>query len=103
MKNKIEFKHKNWTVWLSLPVGYEKKPLVFFFDTLSESEKFIKNNYKKFYFTPRKGKNAIKHNVTYDDGEEQITFTLQIKTFTVIDNVLYFDNLTTIPIEKKNK
>lgn len=101
MKNKIEFKHKNWTVWLSLPVGYQKKPLVFFFDTLSESENFIKNNYKKFHFTPRIGKNAIKHNVTYDDGEEQITFTLQIKTFTVIDNVLYFDNLTTLPIEKK--
>ena len=101
MDNKIEFKHKNWTVSLLLPIGYEKKHLVFFFDTLSETENFIKNNYKKFHFTPRRGKNAIRHNVTYDDGEEQITFTLQIKTFTVIDNVLYFDNLTTLPIKKK--
>ena len=45
MDNKIEFKHKSWSVCLSLPVGYQKKPLVFFFDTLSEGENFIKNNY----------------------------------------------------------
>ena len=100
MDNKIEFKHKSWSVCLSLPVGYQKKTLVFFFDTLSESEKFIKNNYKKFYFTPRKGKNAIIHRVTIADGGEPLI--LQTKTFTVIDNVLIFDNLVTIPI-KSNK
>ena len=97
MENKIEFKHKSWSVCLSLPVGYQKKNLVFFFDTLSESEKFIKNNYKKFYFTPRKGKNAIIHRVTTDDNQ---TIILQTKTFTVIDGVLTFDDLFTIPIKK---
>ena len=100
MDNTIEFKHKSWSVCLSLPVGYQKKNLVFFFDTLSESEKFIKNNYKKFYFTPRKGKNAIIHRVTTDDGCEPLI--LQTKTFTVIDDVLTFDDLATLPI-KKNK
>ena len=100
MNNKIEFKHKRWSVCLFLPVGYQKKPLVFFFDTLSEAENFIKNNYKKFYFTPRKGKNAIIHHVTSKDGNQ--SFILQTKTFTVIDNVLIFDNLVTIPI-KSNK
>ena len=97
MDNKIEFKHKSWSVCLSLPVGYQKKPLVFFFDTLSESENFIKNNYKKFHFTPRKGKNAIIHRVT-TAGENQ-SIILQTKTFTVIDDVLTFDDLFTIPIE----
>ena len=100
MDNKIEFKHKRWSVCLCLPVGYQKKPLVFFFDTLSESENFIKNNYKKFHFTPRKGKNAIIHHVTLNDDNQ--SFILQTKTFTVIDNVLSFDNLVTIPI-KSNK
>ena len=97
MEKKIEFKHKNWTVSLLLPVGYNKKNLVFSFDTLSETENFIKNNYKKFYFTPRKGKNAIIHHVTSIDGNQ--SFILQTKTFTVIDNVLIFDNLVTLPIE----
>ena len=100
MNNKIEFKHKSWSVCLALPVGYQKKNLVFFFDTLSESEKFIKNNYKKFHFTPRKGKNAIVHRVTTDDGGEPLI--LQTKTFTVVDDVLTFDDLVTIPI-KSNK
>ena len=94
MNNTIEFKHKYWSVCMSLPVGYQKKPLVFFFDTLSESENFIKNNYKKFYFTPRKGKNAIIHRVTTADGDEPII--LQTKTFTVIDGVLTFGELETI-------
>ena len=94
MKNKIEFKHKSWSVCLSLPVGYQKKTLVFFFDTLSESENFIKNNYKKFHFTPRKGKNAIIHRVTTADENQSII--LQTKTFTVIDGVLYFGELETI-------
>lgn len=93
MDNKIEFKHKSWSVCLSLPVGYQKKPLVFFFDTLSESEKFIKNNYKKFHFTPRKGKNAIIHRVTTADNQ---TIILQTKTFTVVDGVLAFDELITL-------
>ena len=93
MNNTIEFKHKSWSVCLSLPVGYQKKPLVFFFDTLSESENFIKNNYKKFYFTPRKGKNAIIHRVTTADNQ---TLILQTKTFTVVDGVLTFGELETI-------
>lgn len=93
MDNKIEFKHKSWSVCLSLPVGYQKKPLVFFFNTLSESEKFIKNNYKKFHFTPRKGKNAIIHRVTSADNQ---TLILQTKTFTVVDGVLAFDELITL-------
>ena len=96
MNNKIEFKHKSWSVCLALPVGYQKKNLVFFFDTLSESEKFIKNNYKKFYFTPRKGKNAIIHRATTADGDEPII--LQTKTFTVIDDVLTFDDLVTLKV-----
>ena len=94
MNNKIEFKHKSWSVCLSLPVGYQKKPLVFFFDTLSESENFIKNNYKKFHFTPRKGKNAIIHHVTLNDDNQ--SFILQTKTFTVIDGVLFWGELETI-------
>ena len=93
MDNKIEFKHKSWSVCMFLPVGYQKKPLVFFFDTLSESEKFIKNNYKKFHFTPRKGKNAIIHRVTSADNQ---TLILQTKTFTVVDGDLYFDELVTL-------
>ena len=94
MDNKIEFKHKRWSVCLSLPVGYQKKTLVFFFDTLSECENFIKNNYKKFYFTPRKGKNGIIHHVTSNDGKQ--SFILQTKTFTVVDDVLFFGELETI-------
>ena len=94
MNNTIKFKHKSWSVCMSLPVGYQKKNLVFFFDTLSESENFIKNNYKKFYFTPRKGKNAIIHRVTTADGDEPII--LQTKTFTVVDGVLFFGELETI-------
>ena len=94
MNNKIEFKHKSWSVCLSLPVGYQKKTLVFFFDTLSECENFIKNNYKKFHFTPRKGKNAIIHHVTSNDGNQ--SFILQTKTFTVIDGVLFWGELETI-------
>lgn len=102
MENKIEFKHKSWSVCLSLPVGYQKKPLVFFFDTLSESENFIKNNYKKFYFTPRKGKNAIMHRVTTADNQ---TLILQTKTLTVVDGVLFFGELETInnDLNKENE
>ena len=96
MDNKIEFKHKSWSVCLALPVGYQKKNLVFFFDSLSESEKFIKNNYKKFHFTPRKGKNAIIHRVTTADGNQSIL--LQTKTFTVVDGVLTFDDLVTLKV-----